>query len=65
LNRNSRREFRGLAEGEEVGLLSNGPIFGEITAGLAHDPDRGTIDRLTTTGAQEKIVGHGSLLIVG
>src|SRR6185503_16274532 len=33
---------------EERVFLANGPVFGHVTAGLAHEPDGSGVDRLAT-----------------
>jgi len=39
-------------------LRAEGTIFCHITARLAHEPDRRTIDRLTPAGFEEAFVDH-------
>ncbi len=52
-----RAELRRAADLEERVLLPDGPVFGKVTARLAHDPDRGLADRLVAARA-EKGVGR-------
>ena len=42
-------------------LLAHRPVLGQITSGLAHDPDRRTLDRLAPAGPEKQIVHHPSL----
>ncbi len=46
-------ELGGLAEGEEVHLLADGAVFGEIAAGLAHQPDGAPLGRLPAAGSEK------------
>ena len=43
----------------EAGPLANPAIFGERTAGLAHEPDRGRVDGFAAEGAEQSIRATG------
>ena len=36
--------------------LAEGPVLGQVAAGLAHEPDGGAVDRLPPAGAKEPVV---------
>ena len=45
---------------KEGGLRLEGAIFGEVTAGLAHDPERGALEGGAGKGGEETFAGsHG------
>ncbi len=46
------------AEGEEVHAFPDGAVRGHVAAGLAHQPDRGSLDGFTSAGSEEEVV-HG------
>ena len=58
LHRDLARQLRRPAAGEEVGLLAKRAIFGQVAAGLAHDPDRRAFDALLAAGARKQRVAH-------
>ncbi len=50
-------QFGGSAQVEKAaGLLAHPPVFGQVTAGLAHHPYRGALHRFAQQGAQETVV---------
>ena len=58
LKRDLRSQFGCLAQLEDRMFRAERTIFSHITARLAHEPDRRTIDRLTPAGFEETFVHH-------
>ncbi len=57
LQRHFAGEFRILRQRHEAaGAGAGGAVFGQVAAGLAHDPDRRGVGGLTAQGAQEAVV---------
>ena len=44
-----------------AGARARGAGLGQVTSGLAHDPDRGFVDRLAFQRAQETVIEQRSL----
>ena len=62
LERDLRRQLGRLAQLKDRVLRAERTIFCHITARLAHEPDRRTINRFTPAGFEEAIVYHFGIL---
>src|SRR5690606_32005089 len=52
-------QFRSFHHGEKSVLFLEGAVFGQVTAGLAHEPNRRTVDRLAmASGKKSFAVRH-------
>ena len=56
LQRHLGGQFRRAAHGQEIVAAADLAVFGQVAAGLPHDPQRRAIDRLAPAGAQKTIV---------
>ena len=54
LDRHLGGELGRLGQGEEVGLLADLAVLGQVATGLAHDPHRRVRRRLTPAGSEER-----------
>ena len=55
LDGNFGRQFRRFTNFKERVPRAHCLIFGQVTSGLAHDPDRDAVDRLEAAGAEEQV----------
>ena len=58
LERDLRRQLRGLAQFEDRMFRAEGTVFCHVPACLTHKPNRRAIDRLTPTSFEKAIVDH-------
>jgi hypothetical protein len=53
------RQIRGKAEVQKTrGLAARLPVFGKVTSGLAHQPDRWAGRHLAGKGAKQQLIGR-------
>ena len=60
LQRDRGGEIRLAADVEQRIALTQRPVLGHVAAGLAHEPDGGGVDRLSSAGSEEPIVHAGT-----